>query len=189
MTRMLRILIASAAAAVIPAALHATVYVPADLAELATEARAVAHGRVVALEARWLDDRRAIETLVTLDVESYAKGNLGRSVTLRVPGGQMGPYRSVMLGAPRFVEGEEVVVFLGASGPQVPHLVGLAQGVFRVRADARSGTRMVTPEVVRMPGAAPAEAVRVVRGDPARRPMALPAFLEEVRAIASRGAR
>ena len=33
------------------------------------------------------EDRRGIETFVTLEVEAYAKGDLGRAVTLRVPGG------------------------------------------------------------------------------------------------------
>ena len=168
------------------APLHATVYVSAGLDELTADAHAVAYGRVVALEAQWLDERRSIETLVTLQVEAYAKGDLGRTVTLRVPGGQMGPYRSVMLGAPTFVEGEEVVVFLAASGPAIPHLVGLAQGVFRVRMDATTGARLVTPEIVRMPGTAALAPVRVVRGDPARRPAPLSAFLQEVRALAAR---
>ena len=176
-----------AAVLLVPAAaLHATVYLSADLGELTTDARAVAYGRVVALEAQWLEERRSIETLVTLEVETYAKGDLGRTVTLRVPGGQMGPYRSVMLGAPTFVEGEEVVVFLAASGPAIPHLVGLAQGVFRVRTDAATGARLVTPEIVRMPGAAPLEPARVVRGDASRRPAPLAAFLQEVRALAGR---
>jgi hypothetical protein len=165
--------------------LSATVYVTADLAELTADARAVAYGRVVSLEPRWLDGRRSIETLVTLHVDSYAKGDLGETVTLRVPGGQMGPYRSLMLGAPTFVEGEEVVVFLAASGPAVPHLVGLAQGVFRVRADA-SGSRLVTPEIVRMPGIATVETARVVRGDATRRPAPLASFLREVRSLAAR---
>ena len=102
------------------AALHATVYVSADLARAdhrRTRRRLRARRR---LEAQWLEGRRSIETLVTLEVETYAKGDLGRTVTLRVPGGQMGPYRSVMLGAPTFVEGEEVVVFLAASWPRHP---------------------------------------------------------------------
>ena len=48
-----------AAAWLMPAAaLHATVYISADLGELTTDARAVAHGRVVALEAQWLEGRR-----------------------------------------------------------------------------------------------------------------------------------
>ena len=132
--------------------LHATVYVSADLGELTTDARAVAYGRVVALEARWLDGRRGDRDAGDAGGGVLRKGDLGRTVTLRVPGGQMGPYRSVMLGAPTFVEGEEVVVFLAASGPAIPHLVGLAQGVFRVRTDVTTGARVVTPEIVRMPG-------------------------------------
>ena len=188
MNRMMRTLLALVAAVLLApaAALHATVYISADLGELATDARAVAYGRVVALEAQWLEGRRSIETLVTLEVETYVKGDLGRNVTLRVPGGQMGPYRSVMLGAPTFVEGEEVVVFLASSGPAIPHLVGLAQGVFRVRTDAATGARLVTPEIVRMPGAATLGPVRVVRGDASRRPAPLAAFLQEVRALAGR---
>ena len=162
--------------------LAATVYVTADLAELTAEARAVAHGRVVALEPRWVDGRRGIETLVTLRVESYAKGDMGETVTLRVPGGQMGPYKSVMLGAPGFVEGEEVVVFLASPGAAIPHLVGLAQGVYRVRPDRTTGARVVTPEVAS--GALPAAPARVVRGDGTRRPAALSAFLDRVRALA-----
>ena len=177
------------ALSVATARLSATVYVAADLRELTTESRAVALGRVVALEARWLDDRSGIETLVTLEVETYAKGDLGRAVTLRVPGGQMGPYRSLMLGAPTFREGEVVVVFLTSVGPSVPHLVGLAQGVFRVRADAATGARVVTPEIVRMPGMEPAQAARVVRGDGSRRPAPLDAVLADVRALAAGGAR
>ncbi len=188
MNRMMRTLTCLLAAVLLvpAAALHATVYVSADLGELTTDARAVAYGRVVALEAQWLEERRSIETLVTLEVETYAKGDLGRTVTLRVPGGQMGPYRSIMLGAPTFVEGEQVVVFLAASGPSIPHLVGLAQGVFRVRTDAATGTPLVTPEIVRMPGADALEPVRVVRGDASRRPTPLAAFLQEVRVLAGR---
>ena len=177
------------AASAATARLDATVYVAADLRELTTESRAVALGRVVALEARWLEDRRGIETFVTLEVETYAKGDLGRTVTLRVPGGQMGPYRSLMLGAPTFREGEDVVVFLASVGPSVPHLVGLAQGVYRVRADAVTGTRLVTPEIVRMPGMEAARSARVVRGDGSRRPAPLDGFLAEVRALAAGGAR
>lgn len=176
-------------ASIATARLAATVYVAADLRELTTESRAVALGRVVALEARWLEDRRGIETFVTLEVETYAKGDLGRAVTLRVPGGQMGPYRSLMLGAPTFREGEDVVVFLTSVGPSIPHLVGLAQGVYRVRPDVATGARLVTPEIVRMPGMEAAQSSRVVRGDGSRRPASLDAFLAEVRALAAGGAR
>ncbi len=98
----------------------------------------------------------------------------------------MGPYRSVMLGAPTFVEGEEVVVFLAASGPAIPHLVGLAQGVFRVRTDAATGARLVTPEIVRMPAWPRPSRCASCEATPARRPAPLAAFLQEVRALAGR---
>jgi hypothetical protein len=113
-----------------------TVLSPADLAELATAASAIVHGRVASIVSDWRDDRRGIETIVTVRAADYLKGNLGPLVSFRVPGGQIGPYRSVMPGAPRFLEGEEVVVFLSAANGTGPHLTGFSQGVYRVQTDA-----------------------------------------------------
>jgi hypothetical protein len=42
----------------------------------AADAQAV-RGRVVALNARWTDDHRSIDTIVTLEVERYLKGSFG----------------------------------------------------------------------------------------------------------------
>ena len=64
-------------------------------------------------------------------------------MTFRVPGGQIGRYKNVMIGAPEFHPGEEAVLFLRAEGPSVAHVFGLNQGVFRVRVDARNGRRLV----------------------------------------------
>ena len=109
--------------AAVPA--RAIVYVSTDFPTLVADARAIVVGRVVALESRWNDGRHGIETLVTLEVEQYLKGDLGTSVTVRTPGGQIGPYLSVMPGAPRFAEGDEVALFLAGSGPALPHVLGL----------------------------------------------------------------
>jgi len=49
-------------------------------------------GHVVALDAQWTDERRTIETIVTLEPERYLKGQLGELVQFRVPGGVMGRY-------------------------------------------------------------------------------------------------
>jgi hypothetical protein len=99
---------------------RATVVVGADLGELARDARAIARGRVVAVDAQWTADRRTIETLVTLEVESYLKGALGGTVQFLVPGGSLGRFRSIVVGAPEFSVDERVVVFLGAQGPSIP---------------------------------------------------------------------
>src|SRR5262249_30578964 len=81
---------------------RATVLVGADLGRLAHDAVAIVRGRVVAVAARWTDGRRSIETIVTMDVETYLKGSLGPSVQFRIPGGVLGRYSSIVVGAPTF---------------------------------------------------------------------------------------
>ena len=159
----------------------ATVLVPADLGELARDAGAIVRGRVAATETRWSDGRRAIETVVTIDVEASLKGSLGRTVQFVVPGGRLGRYRSLLVGAPQFAAEERVVVFLGWRGPSYPYLLGLGQGVFRVAANANRTDAMVTPPPMIAPAAGSA---RIVRGDLSRVPMPLAAFEQRVRALA-----
>src|SRR4029077_3562673 len=124
---------------------RATVIIPVDLGTLSRDARAIARGRVVAVDAQWSDGRRGIETIVTLATEAYLKGGLGETVQFRVPGGLLGRYRSIVVGAPQFAVGQRVVVFLGTQGPMVPYILGLTQGVFRIAQDR--GGDMVTPPV------------------------------------------
>jgi hypothetical protein len=156
---------------------RATVLIPADVGELARDARAIARGVVVSAEGRWTDDRRTIETIVTLQTESYLKGSLGDTLQFRVPGGSLGRYRNVVVGAPQFSPGQRVIVFLGARGPSVPYLLGLGQGVFRVTINSNRAWIVSPPPV--MPVAGP-----VVRGSATRRPAPLGDFERDVRALA-----
>ncbi|MFN7981628.1 MAG: hypothetical protein U0Q11_07195 [Vicinamibacterales bacterium] len=157
---------------------EATVLIPADLSELARDAQVIARGAVVAVDARWTDDRRTIETVVTLAPEHYLKGELGDTVQFRVPGGRLGRLRNVVMGAPQFAVGQRVIVFLGTDGPRVPHIIGLNQGVYRVNASA-SGAAMVSPPPV-MPGVTGP----VVRGAVDRVPAPLADFERDVRTLA-----
>lgn len=161
---------------------RALVVLPADFDELVRSARAIVYGRVMSVQPQLADDRRHIDTLVSLEVSSYLKGDLGPRVTFRVPGGELGRYRNLIIGAPKFTAGDEVVLFLGARGPSVPYVLGLSQGVFRVARDEQSGERRVLPSplVARRP-----EAERVVRGDPARRPVSLSEFAARVHSLIS----
>ena len=158
---------------------RATTIVPADLGELSRDAVAIVHGRVADVRSQWTEDRGTVETIVTLEVEDYLKGSLGAIVRFRVPGGELGRYRTIVVGAPDFVVDQRVVVFLGAHGPTVPHIVGFNQGVFRV-VRAADDSWVVSPP----PAVAGAAAVRVVRGDPARRPVPLADFEQQVRTLA-----
>jgi hypothetical protein len=163
---------------VVPA--RATVLIGADLGELARDARAIARGRVVAVDPQWTSDRRTIETLVTLEVESYLKGALGQTVQFRVPGGRFGRFRSIVVGAPEFDIDDRVVVFLGARGPSVPYVVGFSQGVYRISRSSDGSTWLVSPPAP-LPSAS--GSVTIVRGDPSRRPLPLNDFEQRVRAL------
>jgi len=183
---MLRVGIVAGIVCALAAPAHATVLIGADLGELAHDAVAIARGRVVAVDAQWTPDRRTIETLVTLEVDTYLKGALGGTVQFLVPGGSLGRYRSIVVGAPQFAVDDRVVVFLGARGPSVPYVVGFSQGVFHVVRSGDGSTWLVTPPPI-LPSAT-AGPVTIVRGDPQRRPLPLNDFEQRVRALAG-GAR
>jgi hypothetical protein len=159
---------------------QATVVVPASLGELTREAAAIVRGHVVSVEGRMTADRRAIETLVTIEAEETLKGSLGQVVRFVVPGGSVGRYRSVFVGAPVFSVDQRVIVFLGWQGASYPFLIGFSQGVYRIQQDA-GGSLLVTPPPLPEPSS---RSVAIVRGDPSRRPAALGDFERRVRALA-----
>jgi hypothetical protein len=159
--------------------LRATVLIPAEFREVVAGSQLIVYGRVSELRPEWSADRRRIDTLVSIEVSSYLKGGPGETVTFRVPGGQIGRYKSVTVGAPEFRAGEEAVFFLTSRGPSVAQVFGMSQGVFRVRVDTRTGRRLVVPPALMATGDR-TETVR--RGAPERRSVALDAFAAQVRA-------
>ena len=159
---------------------RATVLIPAEFREVVAGSQVIVYGRVVDTRAEWAPDRRGIDTIVTFQAGTYLKGGPAETVTFRVPGGQIGRYKNVMIGAPEFVEGDEAVLFLNAEGPSVAHVYGLSQGVYRVRIDPRSGARVVITPLVMARGDAPE---RVTRGAASRKPLPLDAFAAQVRAV------
>ncbi|PYR94037.1 MAG: hypothetical protein DMF84_07395 [Acidobacteria bacterium] len=166
--------------------LHATVLLPIEFRELVTIAPVIVHGQVVDVHSEWVDGRRSVETFVTVEAAEYLKGNLGEQFTFKVPGGQLGRYRTVFVGAPIFQVGDEVVLFLKSTGSSFPFIIGLSQGVFRVVTDTQSGRRVVTPPAVMSVGGA--DPARVVRGDPARKTVSIEVFRDVVRQVLSEGA-
>ena len=150
----------------------ATTVVPADFGQMARESELIVRGTVVNLQAQTaMGPRRAIETVVTVFVAETIKGTAGTQTVFRVPGGRVGRYRSVMVGAPVFALGDEVIVFLKGQAPALAMPYGLSQGVYRI--SRARGAPIVTPAVATAAG-------RVVRGDPARRPLDPAAFSRQV---------
>jgi len=164
--------------------LSATVLLPAEFREIVTGSQIIVYGRITDVRAEWTNDRRRIESVVTLQPADFYRGTPAERVTFRVPGGQVGRYKSVTVGAPEFHAGDEVVLFLRARGPAVPQVFGLNQGVFRVRVDPRSGRRMVTQPILTARSSAPE---RVVRGAAHRQPLPLEQFATQVRSALGPG--
>ncbi len=158
------------------APLSAIVVRPMSFTELVADSAAIVYARVADVRGQWTADRQGIDSLLTLDAIEYFKGGLGDAVTVRVPGGQVGNRVHVLPGAPTFRPGDVVVLFLKANGPAIPIVTGTTQGVFRVRRDPRTGDAVVVPPVTHAAGAP----VRLVRGDPARRPLPIDVFASAV---------
>ena len=171
------ILAAAALLAAAPARdANASVMVEASVPELARQADLVARGKVLATESKRSSDGKRIYTTVTLEVREAWKGQAPRTVEIHVPGGTVDGIAQVVQGAPRFEEGEDVVVFLRPVAPvagvdaSVPQrVVAMAQGKLRVARD-ESGVEVAVPdlsglELVRPGGEAAAadEAPRAIR--------------------------
>jgi hypothetical protein len=167
----------------------ATVIVPAEFTEIVGGSAIIAHARIVDVRPQWADGRRWIDSVVTADVVTYLKGGSNQeTITFKVPGGQLGRYRSVVVGAPQFVRGEEAVLFLKAHGDELPDVFGLNQGVFRIRIDSVTGQRVVVPPVMKAQEASAAPQP-IVRGAVDRKPLTFESFGARVReALASKAA-
>lgn len=150
--------------------------VPMTFEQLVGESEAVIYARVSDVRGQWTTDRRSIESIISLDVLRYLKGNFGETVLIRVPGGEAGGRVNVLPGAPVLRSGELVVIFLDSRGPAIPTILGLNQGVFRVVPDTRTGAPLVTP-----PPFKASEAGRIVRGAAERRTLTVDAFAAAVR--------
>jgi len=131
---------------------------PADFAGMVAGSQLIVHGRVVDVRANMTGGRRTIETLVTIAVVDALKGTPGREVTFVVPGGQIGRYRRLVVGAPEFNTGQDVLLFLTGRAPALPMPFGISQGVYRVSQG-------------------------MVRADSSRHPVAVADFMRQVRTM------
>lgn len=161
-------------AAIMPA--QAVTVAPLSFEELVRQSASVVYARVIDVRGQWTDDRRSIDSLVTVEVLKGLKGEPPDELTLVVPGGQVGKYLNLMPGAPSFAAGDLAVLFLTARGPRLPVPTGFTQGIYRVVRD-HAGTALVVPPAVEPVGQP------IVRGDRRRKPVALAAFESAVRAV------
>lgn len=166
-------------------ALHATTLVPAGIVQLAREAPLIVLGTVDRVEpVRSLTNGR-VQRRVVIATERVAKGTARDEISVVVPGGTLGRYRTVFTGSPEFVAGEQVVLFLARRADGEWRILGLSQGVFRV-AGLAAGRVVIPPPVVRI-AAGSGGTARVTRGGQSGRVVMVDEFLDEItRSLATR---
>lgn len=157
----------------------ATVTVPADFREIVADATLIIRGHVTDVRGVVVPDR-GIESIVSIGVEAVLKGDAADFVSIMLPGGLVGRYRSEMVGAPRLRTGERGVFFLRRDRNNMWQPVGLSMGIYRFWPSPASGAEVVDPPLV---VGQTADAGAVVRGDARRRPMAVFEFEALVRVV------
>lgn len=144
---------------------------PADFRATVTQATVIVRGRVTDVRAV-RSVAGEVETAATVLVEATLKGSAAEFVSMRVPGGVLGRYRTVMPGAPRVEVGDAGVFFLKAAPGGALWPVGLSSGIYRVA--MANGRPVVAPPV--LPGVTTSAAGPVQRGDTRRTVLPLSEF-------------
>jgi hypothetical protein len=169
------------AVAVVGAPARAHVAVPTEFREVVSESSLIVRGRVTDVRSV-LDADDRIESIATVAVENVLKGQATGFVYIRVPGGEVGRSRVVMVGAPTFRPGQRAVFFLKSAGGD-PSLrpIGLSMGVYFVQAEPRTGRPVIAPPLVA--GSTTSRTGPAVRGDTRRRSMPIGDFEALVRLV------
>lgn len=125
-----------------------------SLEEMVRGSHRIILGRRVSQEIYWNKNRTRIYTATRFAVTQDLKGDSRGAATVVTVGGTIDGMTLVVSGTPRFREGEEVLLFLGAGKGDYWILLGLSQGMFRIAPDARgvktashasSGLHLIAP--------------------------------------------
>jgi hypothetical protein len=157
----------------------ATVVVPSAFQEIVADAALIVRGHVT--DVRAVSTREhGVESVATVAVDAVLKGQAEPFVYVRIPGGEQGRTRVVMVGAPTLRADMSAVFFLARTGADNAwRPVGLTSGVVPVVRDASTGR-----VVVHAPAFATREADgRLVRGDIRRRDLPVADFESLVRLV------
>ena len=179
MRRLCTLVVVVVAIAGAPARAH--VSVPTEFREVVSESSLIVRGRVTDVRSLiGAGDR--IESIATVAVENVLKGQASGFVYVRVPGGEVGRSRVVMVGAPTFRTGQRAVFFLKPDSVDSSlRPIGLSMGVFFVQSEPRTGRPVIAPPLVA--GSTTARTGPAVRGDTRRRFMQIRDFEALVRLV------
>lgn len=158
----------------------------ASVEELTTEASIIVYGRVLSVESVWENPGKIpgnINTFIDVQVLEAVKGNSEDRISVRQMGGKIGEFEDVIVGTPRFREGEEVLLFL------VQHegyweIHSIALGAYRIFTD-ESGTNRAYNDFTAVNVIDPATGKQILY-DPAENNYELDSLIGEIRSYLSR---
>ncbi len=127
---------------------RATTVIQPTFDRLVGTADYVVRVKVKSIESSWRDNtakpgERYMGTAVTLDVLETISGTPPSPLVLDLIGGKVGNEELTIEGAPKFVVGQESILFVRGNGQVYFPLVGLMHGYFPIRRDVRTGTAQV----------------------------------------------
>ncbi len=174
----------------------ATTVVAPDFERLVHAADYIVRATPKSITSDWRDNpdapgQRYIGSLVELDVHEVISGAPPSPLVLDLVGGRIGDKELVIDGAPRFVVGEECILFVRGNGRQIIPLVAMKHGHYPVRRDKRTGDAQITRsggkflyhvDEVALPEAA---ASALPARNPRARPLSSEEFAARIRSTAS----
>ncbi len=117
---------------------------PVTLEDLARTSDVVAVGQVSNMASEWDETGTRIRTMVTLSVDQFVVGSgSGNTLTLYVPGGEVGTVGEIYSHMPVFKRDEQVMVFAAQDKLHHYRVSAGDQGKFTIQKDPTTGKAMV----------------------------------------------
>ena len=134
MTKATLVFAASIAFTILLVSMGSALMVEISLDDLVRESQSVLTGNVKAIRCAWNEEKTEIYTYVTISVSDRVKGGDGqKEIILRHLGGEVGEIGMGVSDAPKFEQGQDVLVFLGPPDDEgVSEVVGACQGKYTI---------------------------------------------------------
>lgn len=129
--------------------LHGTTLARLSLNQLTSAATVVAFAKCTGSASVWHNGE--IWTINSFHTEETWKGTLPQEFQVWMLGGHSGAVTSYIPDAPRFIPGEEVVLFLEPTRSRKLSITAWGEGTFRIRRDPLTGEARVTQDVASTP--------------------------------------
>jgi len=122
---------------------NATTVIPPSFDALVNQSDYIIRSRVksVSMEKRPVSQGVKIITRVELEVLELIAGSPPSNVTLELLGGKVGDEELLVEGMPRFIEGDEDILFVRDNGRTICPLYGMMHGRYGVRADSSTNRK------------------------------------------------